>query len=99
MSNHTRVTCRDCGATNVEWRQSKAGRWYLADLYQGARGRIYSDGPHYRSCTVRGPKADHLRAVAERNTTAADFNERAKELVAAGDIEGLQQLWAEMARG
>lgn len=86
--------CRDCGSTNVEWRQSKAGKWYLADLRYGPRGSVYSDGPHYRSCTVRGPKADHLRAIAEHNaavTAERDAREaKLQAFVSAGDWDGLR---------
>lgn len=89
MTNSTRpAKCRDCGTTNVEWRQSKAGKWYLADLQHGARGSVYSDGPHYRSCAVRGPRADRLREQEAHNAKVqADndaFNARMLEMIKAG---------------
>jgi hypothetical protein len=96
MTNSNRpAKCRDCGATNVEWRQSKAGKWYLAELQNGIRGSVYSDGPHYRACTARGPKADHFRAIAEHNAQveaqreaeraeSAAINARMMEMIKAG---------------
>ena len=66
-TTHAHATCRDCGSTDVEWRQNKAGKWYLAELQRGIRGSVYSDGPHYRACTARGPKADQLAAIAAHN--------------------------------
>jgi len=61
------VSCKDCGSTSVEWRQSKAGKWYLANLLSGARGSVYSDGPHYRTCSVAGPRAERLREIEAHN--------------------------------
>ena len=88
--------CRDCGTTDVEWRQNKAGKWYLADLQHGIRGSVYSDGPHYRACTAKGPKADHLRAIAEHNARIeaerADREAKLRAMFDAGDYEGMKRL-------
>ncbi len=84
----TYARCKHCGSSDVEWRQSKAGKWYLADIRTGARGSTYSDGPHYRSCTAVGPKADENRARAERNARIearnAAIHARALELIQSG---------------
>ena len=61
------TACRDCGSTDVEWRQNAAGKWYLAALSHGARGSVYSTGPHYAVCPVSGPRADRLRAIEAHN--------------------------------
>lgn len=93
MSKTTK--CKNCGSTNVEWRQSKAGKWYLAELLVGIRGHVYSDGPHYRACTAVGPKADQLRAIAEHNAAveaqreaeraeSAAINARMMKMIKAG---------------
>jgi len=88
MTNNRPTKCRDCGSTSVEWRESKAGKWYLAELLHGARGSVYSDGPHYRVCSVRGPRADRLREIDERNAQIAARNEaykaRMSEMILAG---------------
>jgi FAD/FMN-containing dehydrogenase len=90
MSNDTsKITkCRDCGTTDVEWRKSKAGKWYLAQLRYGARGSVYSDGPHYLACSAKGPRAERLRAIeahnAEVEAKAAEFNARILEMIKSG---------------
>lgn len=60
------ATCKNCGNTHVTWLQSKAGKWYLADVNAGARGSVYTT-PHFQTCTAVGPTADRLRATAEHN--------------------------------
>jgi hypothetical protein len=94
-TNARPARCRDCGSTDVEWRQNKAGKWYLADLRHGIRGSVYSDGPHYGSCSVKGPRAERLRAIEEHNARveaeraaeakkSAEINARMLEMIKSG---------------
>jgi hypothetical protein len=87
--------CRDCGSTDVEWRQNKAGKWFLAELTRGARGSVYSTGPHFAACSVRGPRAERLQAIAAHNAEveaarakeaaeSAEINARMLEMIKAG---------------
>ena len=43
------IKCQDCGATNLEWKKSKAGKWYLANIHYGPRGSRYNT-PHFKNC-------------------------------------------------
>jgi hypothetical protein len=81
--------CRECGTTNVEWRQSKAGKWYLADINRGARGSRVFAGPHFKSCA-----ADRNAAVAAHNAKVQaerDAHQAKMEAFAAAqDWDGLR---------
>lgn len=66
------ATCRDCGARNVTWRQSKAGKWYLADLATTPRGREYAGTPHFKSCTVANA-ARNARVLADETKRRAEI--------------------------
>lgn len=95
MNSNRPVTCKNCGSAAVVWKQSKAGKWYLADVHSGARGRVYSDGPHYRSCTAVGPKADELRAIADHNAAVQAERDahqaKMQAFAAAGDWDGMRR--------
>ena len=64
-----RAKCSDCGATNVAWKQSKAGKWYLADV-RPARTLAYTGdvvrGPHYLNCDQSVKKAREAEAAQRR---------------------------------
>lgn len=81
------ATCKNCGNTHVTWLQSKAGKWYLADVNAGIRGSVYTT-PHFQTCTAVGPTADRLRATAEHNAQVeaknAAFNARMMDMIKAG---------------
>jgi hypothetical protein len=88
------ATCKNCGNSYVTWLQSKAGKWYLADVNSGIRGSQYTT-PHFQTCTAVGPQADHLRAIAEHNAEveakreqeaaeSAAINARMLEMIKAG---------------
>lgn len=81
------ATCKNCGNNHVTWLQSKAGKWYLADVNSGIRGSQYTS-PHFQTCTAVGPTADRLRATAEHNAKVeadnAAFNARIMDMIKAG---------------
>lgn len=95
MSNAPKhATCKNCGTSDVTWRQTKAGKWYLADVNHGIRGSVYYSA-HYLTCTERGPRADRLRAITEHNAKveaeraqeaaeSAVINARMLEMIKAG---------------
>jgi hypothetical protein len=96
MSNAP-TTCKNCGSTAVEWKLSKAGKWYLADMHnskiQGAPGS-YTSGPHFKSCVAAGPRAEQLRAQADHNAKVQaerDAHQAKMEAFAAAqDWDGLR---------
>jgi hypothetical protein len=85
------LACNTCGSTNVEWRQSKAGKWYLAELNDGIRGSVFSSGPHHNVCARKQATAAHNAEVAAREA-------KMQELFAAGDIEALKAYYEEQAK-
>lgn len=76
--------CGTCGH-HVVFVQSKAGKWYLADCFEGANGGSYyrKDQPHYKTC---GHKAEANRAV-ESPRYAADIAQARWDAVEAWDNE------------
>jgi hypothetical protein len=85
MTNTRAPKCNNCGSTNVEWRQSRAGKWYLAQLNDGIRGSVYSSGPHYTVCA-------RILATKEHNAKIAEREAKLQAMFAAGDYAGMQAM-------
>jgi hypothetical protein len=93
----TTTTCRACGSTAVVWKQSKAGKYYLANEHAGIRGSVYTT-PHFKNCAAKN--AERMAAIdpagVARTARVAEFNVKAAALMAAGDIDGIKALYAAM---
>lgn len=72
MSNQPK--CKQCGSTTVAWKQSKAGKWYLAEVRYGARGREINAGPHFKSCPVANA-ARTAKILADEQAYRAEVRE------------------------
>lgn len=59
---NSQAKCKDCGTTAVEWKHSKAGKWYLANIHYGIRGSIYHT-PHFKNCDKSLKAREELMAA------------------------------------
>ncbi|AII27257.1 hypothetical protein SEA_OMNICRITICAL_89 [Mycobacterium phage OmniCritical] len=58
----TVAKCKKCGRDGLEWLQNKAGRYYLADRFYGARGSSWTM-PHFKQCRPPEPEPEPRQVV------------------------------------
>jgi hypothetical protein len=90
------VTCKRCGRNDLQWKQSKAGKWYLT-YDEGAA--IFGDGGKQiktlypaHECLVRDGELTEKRAsliVRGRITTTDEEQSEAQALLDALEAEAL----------
>ena len=80
------VTCKRCGRNDLQWKQSKAGKWYLT--YDEGVG-IFGDGGRQiktlypaHECLVRDGELQYDRALLILSGTVTTTNEEYAEAVA-----------------